>query len=186
MYNDRIIIERLCNMNIRKATVGEFGLVRAFYHEMTDWLDTAPYGPGWKKDIYPSPEDISSALENGELWVCEENSKYIASMIVNSRSQEEYALVEWGVDATQDEVLLIHALGVLPQYHGRGIASEMVRHAITLAKSQNKKAMRLDVLSGNLPAEKLYPKFDFRLVSELDVFYEDTGLARYKLYELAL
>ncbi len=173
-------------MNIRKATLDEFLSVRAFYHEMTDWLETAAYGPGWKKDIYPSPEDLIEALTLGELWVYDYDGGYIASMIVNSRSQEEYSRVKWEIDASQDEVLLIHALGVMPQYHGKGIASEMVKHAITLAKAQNKKAMRLDVLAGNLPAEKLYPKFDFKLIDTLEMFYEDTGLTLYKLYELAL
>lgn len=173
-------------MNIRKATLDEFLSVREFYHKMTDWLETAAYGPGWKKDIYPSPEDLIEALTLGELWVCDYDGGYIASMIVNSRSQEEYSRVKWEIDASQDEVILIHALGVMPQYHGKGIASEMVKHAITLAKAQNKKAMRLDVLAGNLPAEKLYPKFGFKLIDTLEMFYEDTGLTLYKLYELAL
>ncbi len=173
-------------MIIRKATVEEFAAVRAFYHEMTDWLETAPYGPGWKKDIYPAPEDLLSALENGELWVCESDGKYIASMIVNNKSQEEYRTVKWGIEADSDEVLVIHALGVMPEYHGKGISGRMVEHAITLAKSQNKKVMRLDVLAGNLPAERLYPKYGFELVETLEMFYEDTGLTLYKLYELAL
>ena len=173
-------------MIIRKATVEEFAAVRAFYHEMTDWLETAPYGPGWKKDIYPSPEDLLSALENEELWVCEEDGKYIASMIVNSRSQEEYSLVNWKIDAREGEVLLIHALGVIPEYHGKGVSGAMVEHAITLAKSGHKKAMRLDVLAGNLPAEKLYPKYGFEFIETIEMFYEDTGLTLYKLYELAL
>ncbi len=173
-------------MIIRKATVDEYGKIRAFYHEMTDWLETASYGPGWKKDIYPSPEELLSALENGELWVCEEDGKYIASMIVNSHSQEEYSIVNWKIDARDSEVLLIHALGVIPEYHGKGVSGAMVEHAITLAKAENKKAMRLDVLAGNLPAEKLYPKHGFELIETIEMFYEDTGLTLYKLYELAL
>lgn len=173
-------------MNIRKATPEEFSAVREFYHKMTDWLETAEYGPGWKKDIYPSPEDLMQALKNGELWVCDTDGGYIASMILNSSSQEEYSLVEWGVNACGNEVLLIHALGVAPEYHGKGVSKMMVEHAISLAKSEGKKAMRLDVLDGNLPAERLYPKFDFKLVATLEMFYEDTGLTLYKLYELAL
>lgn len=173
-------------MNIRNAKIEEFNKIRAFYHEMTDWLETAPYGPGWKKDIYPSPEELTDALENGELWVCEENGEYIASMILNSHSQEEYARVEWGVDAKGDEVLLIHALGVKPEYHGKGVSRKMVEFAIERARKGGYKAMRLDVLDGNLPAERLYPKFNFRLVAALEMFYEDTGLTLYKLYELEL
>lgn len=173
-------------MLVRKANVAEFDEIRAFYHKMTDWLDTVPYGPGWKKDIYPAPDAIMSALKQGELWVCEADGKYAASMIVNSENNEEYSLVEWPCDAKGDEVFVIHALGVMPEYHGKGVSGKMVQHAISLAKAENKKAMRLDVLAGNLPAERLYPKHGFELIATIEMFYEDTGLTLYKLYELAL
>ncbi len=173
-------------MIIRIASEDEYLSVRAFYHEMTDWLETAKYGPGWKKDIYPSPDELKSALRNKELWVAEENGKYIASMILNSCSNEEYSQIEWQVPASDDEVLLIHALGVMPDYHGTGVSRRMVEHAISIAKRQGKKAMRLDVLDGNIPAERLYPKFGFMYIDTIKMFYEDTGLTYYKLYELAL
>ena len=173
-------------MIIRIASEDEFESVRGFYHKMTDWLETAKYGPGWKKDIYPSPEELKSALKNKELWVADENGEYIASMILNSSSNEEYSQVKWNVAVEGNEVLLIHALGVAPEYHRKGISRSMVEHAINLAKSSGKKAMRLDVLNGNLPAEKLYPKFGFLHIDTIEMFYEDTGLTTYKLYELVL
>ena len=177
--------ERKIKMEARKAAIEEFSAVRAFYHKMTDWLDTVPYGLGWRKDIYPSPEELTSALEKGELWVWEDSEGYAAAMILNSGSQEEYAKVKWELDATPDEVLVIHALGVMPKYHGTGLSHELVKFAIRTAKEQGKKGMRLDVLAGNLPAERLYPKFNFKLIETIEMFYEDTGLAMYKLYELA-
>ena len=37
------------------------------------------------------------------------------------------------------------------------------------------KALRLDVLTGNVPAEKLYEGAVFRYVDTVKLFYEDTG-----------
>ncbi len=173
-------------MNLRLATIEEFENIRSFYHYITDWLDTVPYGPGWKKDIYPSPEELTEALTKNELWVCESNGEYVGAMVVNSASNEGYVQVKWNVDAKDNEITLIHALGVKPEWQGRGIASEMVNHAINLAKSKKHKALRLDVLQGNLPAERLYPKHGFVYVDTVEMFYEDTGLANYELYELPL
>ncbi len=173
-------------MNVRPAEKSEFERIRSFYHYMTDWLETVPCGPGWKKDIYPSPDELMDALIKRELWVCENENEYAASMIINSTSCPEYANVKWGVDAKADEVLLIHALGVNPKYQRQGVASKMVNHAVMVAKSKGHKAMRLDVLDGNLPAESLYPKHGFVYVETIEMFYEDTGLANYKLYELPL
>ena len=174
------------NNNIRLAHIGEFAKIRAFYHEMTDWLDTVPYGPGWKKDIYPAPEDLENAINNQQLWVHESDSGYAASMILNSVPTEGYENVVWRINASGDEVLLIHALGVRAEFQHRGIAKSMVNHAIGLGVSKNCKAMRLDVLEGNIPAENLYPKLGFYYVDTVNMFYEDTGWANYKLYERKL
>ncbi len=173
-------------MHIRIAKNEEFNKIRAFYHEMTDWLGTVPYGPGWKKDIYPSPEDLSSAIESETLWVCEIDGRYAASMIVNSVPTEGYEKIKWTVDANENEVSFIHALGVHPDFQRKGISNAMVDHAILLARRKGHKAMRLDVLEGNIPAERLYPKHGFGHITTVEIFYEDTGLANYKLYELSL
>ena len=46
------------------------------------------------------------------------------------------------------------------------------------------KAVRLDVLKGNVPAERLYKDMGFRYVDTLQLFYEDTGRVDFDLYEL--
>ena len=46
--------------------------------------------------------------------------------------------------------------------------------------------IRLDVLKGNLIAEKMYPEMGFKYVMTLPVFYEDIGLKDFELYECPL
>ncbi len=48
---------------------------------------------------------------------------------------------------------------------------------------QNIKTIRLDVLEGNLPAEKAYMKSGFRYITTLKMYYEDTGWTNYKVFE---
>ena len=45
---------------------------------------------------------------------------------------------------------------------------------------------RLDVLEGNLPAEKSYVKVGFEYVGTVPMFYEDTGWTNYKAFEYAV
>ena len=84
------------------------------------------------------------------------------------------------------EVMVIHALGVNPHYAGNGYAKELVSFVITYAKEHKQKAIRLDVLKGNVPAEKLYSSMGFKYLCTLPMYYEDTGLTDYELYELSL
>jgi ribosomal protein S18 acetylase RimI-like enzyme len=67
-----------------------------------------------------------------------------------------------------------------------GLAREMVQYAIDLAKRNGKRAIRLDVLRGNLPAEKMYTSLGSRkyTISQRKTFcirIPDQGLAYCRL-----
>ncbi len=104
-------------------------------------------------------------------------------MIVNHSYNDGYKQVNWSVEAEDGELLVIHALGVQPNYAGQGIAKEMVQKVIEMGIKQKLKTIRLDVLEGNIPAEKAYTKIGFQYVTTLKMFYEDTGWTNYKAYE---
>ena len=59
-------------------------------------------------------------------------------------------------------------------------APEELRAAV---EAVGMKAVRLDVLKGNLPAEKLYEGEGFTYVDTVKLFYEDTGRVDFKMYE---
>lgn len=59
----------------------------------------------------------------------------------------------------------------------------MVKKVIEIAENIGQKAVRLDVLNGNIPAERLYLKYGFRYVDAVQMFYEDTGWTAFKLFE---
>ena len=62
----------------------------------------------------------------------------------------------------------------------------MVRFALDLARDMGRRAVRLDVLRGNLRARRLYTGMGFVRVAAVPMFYEDTGLTDFELYEYAL
>ncbi len=59
----------------------------------------------------------------------------------------------------------------------------MVQQVIKMAHESHIKTIRLDVLEGNIPAEKLYTKMGFVYLDTIQMFYEDTGWMNYKLFE---
>lgn len=170
-------------MIIRIADRSEYPGIRSLYHSMIDGMQGAKYSPAWKKGIYPSDDYLMESLQNGELFVCEYENAYAAAMIVNHQSNEGYNKIKWATEAEPDEVTVIHTLGVLPAFQGKGIAGAMVRKVIGLAESGKQKAVRLDVLGKNVPAERLYVKHGFRYIDTVEMFYEDTGWTDFKLYE---
>lgn len=62
----------------------------------------------------------------------------------------------------------------------------MVKEVIRIAGERHQRAIRLDVLNGNMPALKLYESMGFEHRRTTQMFYEDTGWTDYLLYELVL
>lgn len=176
----------MVEMKIRIAKPSEFENIRSFYHKVIDLMQDAEYKPAWEKGVYPSDAYLRESIDNGELWVCEYEGEHAAAMIVNHKCNEEYKSVKWSVDADVSEFLVVHALCVLPTLQGKGIAGALVRKVIEIAKNTYQKVVRLDVLEGNIPAERLYLKHGFQYVDTLQMFYEDTGWTAFKLFEYVI
>ena len=170
-------------MVIIRAAGDQYEAVRSFYHSLID----ATAGPGalvgWKKDIYPSPGFLMGSIRRGEMYLAMEEDAIAGAMVLNQDCNEGYAGFQWRSGARDSEAMVIHALGVHPRYSGRGYAKALVREAVAVAAERGMKAIRLDVLEGNYPAEKLYLGLGFQYMGTVKMYYEDTGWKNFKLYE---
>ena len=173
-------------MEIGKEKPGALEEVRAFYHALIDAMRGAKYSPGWKKDIYPSPEELKAALRAGTLYTGRIRGQIVGAMVVNHEANEGYDSASWPMSLEKDEYLVIHMLGVHADYARQGLGTQLVEYAVSLAARTGMQAVRLDVLAGNLPAQRLYTSLGFRYVQTLSMFYEDTGWTDYDLYEYRL
>ena len=171
---------------IRKAKANEYERILEFYYHLIDDMQGMEYHPKWQKGIYPDPEELRIALKNGELFIDEESGEVVAAMRVNHEVTDGYEKVSWAVDVAKEEVTVIHMLGVAFAFQGKGVAKEMVQFVIDTARSEKQKAIRLDVLVGNIPANRLYESMDFEFRDKITLFYEDTGVTDFELYELVL
>ena len=171
-------------MTFQKAAPADFMRVRDFYWRLIDAMD--PDTIGWKKGIYPTDEFLHESLSRGELYTLSDGGTLCGCVILNSESNEGYAGVPWTRALAPDEVLIPHALAVDPAIQGRGCGRTLVREMLSLARSEGKKAVRLDILSGNDAAERLYTRAGFQFVQAKPMFYEDTGWTEYKMFELNL
>ena len=149
-------------------------------------MEGSEYLPGWEKDVYPAPEVLQTEIEEGNFYYLRDGERIAAGMVVNWKCNEDYRTAKWPENLNQDQFMVIHMLGVHPDFAGNGFAKEMVRFALDLARKAGMKAVRLDVLKGNVPAEKLYAGLGFQFIDSIQMFYEDTGWTEYELYEIKL
>lgn len=173
-------------LEIRTAKEEELEKVMSFYDAMIDGMQNAESKPGWKKGVYPEEKFLKGAIERQELLIGILDGVITGAMVVNHESADGYDTIEWKTAAEPQEVTVIHALGVLPEHQGKGLAGEMVNEVIRRAGAACQKALRLDVLAANVSAQKFYLSMGFEYRGTVKLFYEDTGLTEFLLYEYVL
>lgn len=170
---------------IRQARIDELEDIVTFYGEVIEQQKSKEYGVKWSLDVYPTRQDLASALEAGEMHVGTLGGR-IACAAKMTGNSEIYNDISWPTEVPEEDVSVIHLLAVHGDFSGMGFAKELVAYFADLSRKLNRKVIRLDVLKENLPAERLYLKCGFRFVAEKKIFYEDTGLVDFRMFELVL
>ena len=143
-------------MMIREALPTEAQAVLDLYHSVIDGMANSPYKPKWQKGIYPTMDDISSAINNKELYIAlSEDNAVSGAVIIRHKTEAGYESVSWALD-TQN---------------------------YSVARENGSEAIRLDTLPYNTPAQRLYESFGFQYRGEVELYYTVTGNTAYKMYE---
>lgn len=137
----------------------EDGYCEHFAHEREHVAYTV-----FREGVYPTRKDAEKALQNGTLFVYEENGIVLGSVILDWNQPEEYKNIHWPTQASDMEVNVIHLLMVRPSAAGKGIGSALISYLADVAKKRSCKVIRLDTGAQNIPAATLYKKRGFRLI----------------------
>lgn len=172
--------------SLRTAHAADFPAIRAFYNQLIDDLLKRPYHPMWEKDGHPTDAYLHAAINADELWIAETEGEIVAAMVVNSAANDGYNQVPWQIDATPEEVIIVHAFGVSFSHQGQGLGSAMMREVMQHARDTGKKAIRLDLIDFNRPAEKIYLNLGFTRCAELKLYYKEVGWQLFHMFEYVL
>ena len=169
-------------MMIREALPYEAQAILDLYHSVIDGMANSPYKPKWQKGIYPTIDDISSAISNEELYIAlSEDSAVLGAVILRHEPEAGYESVSWGLETQNYSV--VHLLAVSPAKQRSGIARALLDSARDAARENGSEAIRLDTLPYNTPAQRLYASFGFQYRGEMELYYTVSGNTAYKMYE---
>ena len=154
---------------------------------MCEVLGEKDFLPEGDKGGFPSDEMVKNAITEKDQFIGIEDGQIVAAYIMNHDCDEAYHTVRWLTDAEDKEMVVLHALRVLPEYGGRGYSKQLVQHAIDTARGRGLKSIRLDCIEGNDIPQKMYMSFGFAYVDTVEITYVDIGIPRkFLLYEFAL
>lgn len=165
-------------MNIRIADQQDFTEVMSFYDAMCRELGKRDFLHAGNQGGYPSADMVRAAIHESGLIIGEEQGKIIAAIILNHDADPAYSSVKWRTQARPEQVTIMHALRVSPEFSGRGYGKRMVDYCIARAKSAGQKAIRLDTLDENTVAQRLYLSIGFSFIDTVVIEYHDIGEPR--------
>ena len=140
----------------------------------------------WVYGKHPTDEGLKSYIENGEMFLLMDQGTVAGMVAIVMHQGPDYEVVSWTEKLGSDQVATLHLLAVYPEYRGRDLGSTILELAGELAKQQGKKAVRLDVLESNFPAQHLYEKNGYIFRGKEHWYAENTGWTDFLLYEKTL
>ena len=110
----------------RKATTADLDAIAAIYSDIHTEIEAGRASIGWIREIYPTRATAQASIEQGDMYVMEENGIVLAAGRINQYQGPEYRDAVWSFDAEADKVLVLHTLVVSPKCKGRGIGTAFV------------------------------------------------------------
>ena len=173
-------------MKLKKVEINDFNVIQKIYIDIIEKTTDMDKYACWKKGMHPTDVAIMDYIKSGAMYLYTSNDKIAGVLAVTMEQEEDYHEITWGIEARDTEVAVIHIFGVNPEYQNQGIGSHMIEGVIEMARAQGKKAVRLDSLASNIPAQHMYKKNGFVYRGTRNQYAENTGLTDFYYYEYIL
>lgn len=174
-------------LTFRRAHTGDTTAAQQTYRRIMNHLGQTVDYPHWHSENHPTPEEVVHWVEAGELYLAlDEAGAIVGVTVLNHDTVDGYGDAAWSIAAQPHEVLVVHALGVVPDHLGKGVSRFLVDSTLEVARALGCTTVRLDTYVENIPARKLYERYGFTDLGCHTLTYEGTDLSEFHLFEYVL
>lgn len=146
----------------RKATMNDLDQLEELFDRVHTEEEAGRVSTGWIRGVYPTRKTVESAICADDLFVAEADGKIVATGRINTIQMPEYAVVDWVDQVTDDQVMVLHMLAVLPEEQGKGYGPAFERFYEKYSIEQGRPYLRIDTNEKNLRARALYKRLGYR------------------------
>jgi len=164
----------------------DFELVKETYIDVIDHTPGIDRHARWVYGKHPDDELLRTYIENGEMYLFTDHEKVFGMVALVMHQDKAYETVPWEVIASNDQVATLRLLTICPEYRGQSLGNRLLDETIKIAAENGKKALRLDTLLSNTPAQHMYEKAGFSCRGTLHLFEESLGWTDFVFYEKVL
>ena len=141
---------------IRPGTASDIARVEEIYDAIHTAEEAGTVSIGWARGVYPTRATAQAALDDGALFVLEDNGNLVAAGRIDRTQVPVYAQVPWQYTAQPEQVLVLHTLVVDPAAAGHGYGTQFVRFYEQRARALGCPELRIDTNAKNAAARRLY------------------------------
>ncbi|WP_026671963.1 GNAT family N-acetyltransferase [Alkalihalobacterium bogoriense] len=127
---------------------------------------------------YPTSQIFQQDLEQGSLYVKEEERQIVGSITIDQNEAEEYNAISWTYP--NRKAVVFHRLCVNPSSRKGGLATLLIQFAENYAKSIGVQYMKIDTYSLNKKAQQLFLKNGYTNVGEMHYQGKENGFYCYE------
>ena len=170
-------------MIIRQCRKDEIEKTAGFYISVVEkMIQTKTNYPKWRSD-YPDRQSVKTSFESGSQYICVVDGNIAGAFVLNDDPNGAYENGDWKVMLERGQYKVIHTLAVDPGLRRSGIAAEIVRFCLETSEKNGYRGVRVDVVPGNYPAERLYKKLGFTFAGEKDLCRGIADIPLFRLFE---
>ena len=170
----------------KRCEISDIDRISNFYQYVSENTENMERFGKWIYGLHPTKKQIESYIKSGFIYSFEKSSEILGAVAITPFQGNEYQDIDWQIACHNNEVSVVHLLAVSPDHQGSGIARKIMRNVIELAKNNHSKAVRLDALSCNTPAHRLYQSVGFEKTGVCNWHADNVGNAEFYLFELLL
>lgn len=146
----------------RKASANDIDEITSLYMDVHTEEEAGRMSTGWIRSVYPTRKTVEDMVAADDLFVKEANGKIVAVGRINQVQVDVYANVDWKYKASDEEVMVLHTLAVLPGEQGKGYATEFCQFYEDYSLENGCKYLRIDTNEKNKRARALYKRIGYR------------------------
>lgn len=146
----------------RKASANDIDEITSLYRDVHTEEEAGRMSTGWIRSVYPTRKTVEDMVAADDLFVKEANGKIVAVGRINQVQVDVYANVDWKYKASDEEVMVLHTLAVLPGEQGKGYATEFCQFYEDYSLENGCKYLRIDTNEKNKRARALYKRIGYR------------------------
>ena len=171
---------------MRFITADDFDIVKNRYIDVIENTPELERHSRWVYGKHPNDEELRSFIDHKELYLLMDDDSIAGMVVITMYQDKSYEKISWGEELADDEVATLHLLAVCPEYQGRGLGRRILEEAAKAAKKSGKKAIRLDTMISNLPAQRMYKGAGYSYRGKQKLFTGNAGWTDFLYFEKLL